>query len=61
MTRRIGPGERVRLKLRLSRKARRAIASALDRRKRLRAKLRIKATDAAGNSRTVRRTVALRR
>jgi plastocyanin len=60
-TRRLAPNARARLKLKLPRRARAAIASALARRSRLQAKVKVVAEDAAGNVRTSKRTVAVKK
>jgi plastocyanin len=60
-TRSLAAGAHARLKLRLSRKARSAVRSALAGGKRLRARVTIVATDSSGNQRTARRTIKLRR
>ena len=49
------------LKLRASNKVRKTIASALKRKSRLKARVSVEARDAAGNSRTSRRTIAIKR
>jgi plastocyanin len=60
-TRKLAPGVRAKLKLRLSRKKRAAVASALARRSRLRAKVTVTAKDAAGNTRSHKRSVSVRK
>ena len=55
----LAAGGKAKLKLRISRKARKAAVKALDRGGRVRAKVAVVATDAAGNSATARRTVRL--
>jgi plastocyanin len=57
----LAAGAHARLKLRLPRKARSAVRSALTGGKRLRARVTIVATDPSGNQRTARRTIKLRR
>jgi plastocyanin len=60
-TRRLGANSKAKLKLGLSRKARAAIASALRRRARLKAKVKVVAKDAAGNSSTSKRNVTVKK
>jgi plastocyanin len=60
-TRKLAPGVRAKLKLRLSRKNRAAVSSALARRSRLRAKLTVTAKDAAGNRRSRSRSLSVRK
>jgi plastocyanin len=60
-TRKLSPGVRAKLKLRLSRRTRSAVASALARRPRLRAKVTVGAKDAAGNTRSRTRSVAIKK
>ncbi len=60
-TRRLDAGVRAKLKLRLSRKTRAAVSSALARRSRLRAKVTVTAKDAAGNARSRKRSVAVKK
>jgi PKD repeat protein len=54
-------GKRVRLRLRLSNKALRSVRRALRKSRRLTATVKVVATDAAGNSRTAKRKIRLRR
>jgi streptogramin lyase len=54
------PGTSVKLRLKLSRKARNAVRRALKRHKKVSAKITITATDLAGNAKQEQRTVALR-
>jgi hypothetical protein len=54
-------GQSVTLRLRLSRKALQAVTRGLALRHRLRASVRVTATDAAGNRRSALRRIALRR
>jgi plastocyanin len=61
VTRKLEPNARAKLKLKLSRKARAGVASALRRGLRLKAKVKIVAKDAAGNSRTSTKTVAVKK
>jgi plastocyanin len=60
-TRKLAADTRASLKLKVPRKARAAIASALARRVRLKAKVKIVAKDVAGNSRSSKRTVTVRK
>jgi plastocyanin len=60
-TRRLQAGERARLKLRLPRKTRRAVTSALARRSRLRAKVSVTARDSADNTRRRTRSLIVRK
>lgn len=60
-TRSIRSGGRATLRLRLSAKARRAIRRALRNRRRVSVRVRVTVSDAAGNSRVLRRTVRLKR
>ena len=60
-TKSIRKGGKATLKLKLSKKARRAIRRALRKRRKVRAKLKVTVTDAARNSRVLRRTVRLKR
>jgi hypothetical protein len=57
----IRKGGRATLRLKLSKKARRAIGRALRKRRKVRARIKVTLTDAAGNSRVLRRTVRLKR
>jgi plastocyanin len=59
--RRLDAGERKKLNLRLSRKTRAAVTSALSRRSRLKAKLTVSAKDAAGNTRTRKRSLTVKK
>jgi lysophospholipase L1-like esterase len=61
VTRQIAQGAKTTLKLKLKRRAFRAIASALRAGKRARAKITVTAKDAAGNVTTKRRTIRLKR
>ena len=61
VTRQLAPGVKAKLKLRLPSKARAPVASALAHGRRVKAKLRVIAKDAAGNSRSSRRTIGLRK
>lgn len=60
-TRKLASGVRAKLKLRLSRKNRAAVASALARRSRLKAKVTVSAKDTAGNTRSTRRSVSVKK
>ena len=60
VTRQLAPGVKAKLKLRLPRKARAPVASALAHGRRVKAKLSVVAKDAAGNSRSTRRTIRVR-
>ena len=61
VTRQLAPGVKAKLKLRLPRKARTPVASALAHGRRVKAKLSVVAKDVAGNSRSSKRTIGLRR
>jgi hypothetical protein len=60
-SKRVAAGKSVKLRLKLSKKGLRAAKRALKKRKRLRARIRVTAKDNAGNRRTAKRTVRLRR
>jgi plastocyanin len=61
VTRKLEANSRAKLKLKLSRKARAGVASALRRGARLKAKVKVVAKDAAGNSRTSTKTVKVKK
>ena len=61
VTRKLQAGERSKLKLRLSRKARASVASALRHRSRLKAKVTVSVRDTAGNSRSSSRSLKVKR
>jgi ribosomal 50S subunit-recycling heat shock protein len=60
-TKKLAKGGKAKLKLRVPKPARAAIRNALAHHRKVRAKIVVRVTDKAGNARTTRRTIKLRR